>query len=507
MTRHAAGPARTDRSGQLTSAQREIWVLDRCSRVPAALNLSYALLVTGPLDVAALAGAFDDLIQVHEPLRTLYPTVAGEPVAMVVERGAATACLDLSPRTVSGLPEAARMADEQRRRGFDLATEVPIRVALLLVSPGDDGDVPAGGPTHVLLLTLHHIAADGWSLHTLGLALSGSYAARLDGRDPAPERPLISCAEQARDQWDWLASAAADQETEWWRARLRTASPRCGLPRTADDGTGTHLSRQVVALPADLVSQIRGVARDAVVSPFVLLLAAFKALLLSWTGATELIVGTLAANRPTASSATVLGAHYNPLLTSTDLRGDPSLAECLLRTSATMLAVLDHQRLPFPALLDRLGVELGWAGAAVPEAMFLMDRYPMDALRLTGCDVTGLYLDDETAGVPAATPARLTFFVREVNGALTLSALYPPDALGDGVVAQALQVYQEILIDLCDSPETPVSRYDVLFGEPLPNALRREPGEPTLRPVTELAPVEVLSPVGAWSPAYERRSP
>lgn len=503
MTQHTVDAAWTDRSGQLTAAQREIWALDRRTRVPAALNLSYALLITGPLDVAALAGAFDDVVRVHEPLRTLYPVVSGEPAAVVVEPAAATAVLRLAPKTVSDLPAAARAADEERLLGFDLATEVPIRAALLRVGPGDDGDLPA----HVLLLTLHHIAADGWSLHTLCLALSSSYAARCGGRAAAPEQPLVGCPEQARNQRDWLASAAGDREADWWRTRLRSADPHCGLPGTAHDGTGTRLDRQVLALPDDLVSQLRGVARGAVASPFVLLLAAFKALLLSWTGASEPIVGTLVANRPTAPSATVLGAHYNPLLTSTDLRGDPSLLECLLRTSATMLAVLDHQQLPFPVLLDRLGEELDWSGAAVPEAMFLMDRYPMDALRLTDCDVTGLYLDDGTAGVPAATPARLTFFIREVNGAMTLSALYPRGAFSDGVVAQAMQVYQEILIGFCEAPETPVSEYAALFGEQLPEPFRPAPGAFTLRSVTELAPVEVLSPVGVWSPACERRSP
>ncbi|WP_433534568.1 condensation domain-containing protein [Micromonospora sp. CA-249363] len=508
MTQYAATDVRTDGSGQLTASQREIWALARRTREHAALSLSYALLITGPLDVPALTGAFDDVLLVHEPLRTLYPAVAGEPAAVVLEPAAVAAALDLVPRTVPGLADAGRIADEQRSRRFDLSTEVPIRAALLLISPGADSDAPTAEPHHVLLLTLHHIAADGWSLHTLGLALSKSYAARRDGRPAALEPALIDCGEHARDQQDWLASAAGAQEVDWWRARLRAASPRCGLPSSAAaDGTGTRLRRQVVALPDDLVNHIREVARHAVASPFVLLLAAFKALLLSWTGVTEPIVGTLAANRPTAPSATVLGAHYNPLLTSTDLRGDPSLAECLLRTSATMLAVLDHQRLPFPALLNRLGTELNWADAAPPEAMFLMDRYPMDALRLAGCDVIGLYLDDETTGVPAATPARLTFFTREVNGALTLSALYPPDALSDGAVAQALQVYQEILIDLCESPQTPVSTYAALFGEPLPDAVRPAPGELTLRPVTELAPVEVLSPVGAWSQWYERRSP
>jgi len=488
------------REGPLTVAQSQLWALDRCTSYASALNLGYALNLTGPLDVTALDEAFTDLVRTHEPLRTTYHATGDGPLARVRDASLALAAVDLTPRPVTGGEDAAALARAERKRGFDLAHEAPVRATLLRLAEDH----------HVLLLTLHHIAADGWSLYVVNETLSRGYAARLGhtAAEPSP-RPRVECLEQAARQRDWLAGEEARREAAWWSDRLRGARPRPARLEAQHDVTGAEMLRHVEPVPDELTTQLRRLGRSAGVSLYAVLLSAFNALLLHWSGEPEPVVGTLVANRPTADSAEVLGAHYNPLLMSTRLDGDPSLAEVLLRTSADTLRVLDRQQLPYAVLAPGLHDVLGWPPGTTPAAMFLMDRYPLERLTLRGCDVTGLYLDDGGTGasgpaapLPASTTAALNVFVREAADRLTVSVLSPRGTLGAADLATLAQAYLDLLVALCETPEVPLSEVELYRPEdpeahsPVDGA---EPSRPILREVTGLAPVEALSPVGAWS--------
>jgi hypothetical protein len=205
-----------------------------------------------------------------------------------------------------------------------------------------------------------------------------------------------------------------------------------------------------------------------------------------------------------------MGAHYNPLLLSTDLGQDPSPAEALLRTSERAVPALDRQRLPYSVLAGHLHHAHGWQPNSTPAAMFLMDRYPLEGLHLKGCQVTGLYLDHGTTGdaaaaavLPAATTAGLSVFVRETGTRLTVSTLAPPDTLKHAEVTALTWSYVELLAALCDTPEVPLSQIELSLTDPpdppAPLAPSGAATGPTLRPVTEFAPVEALSPVGVWA--------
>jgi hypothetical protein len=478
----------------LTAAQRQLWELAREKPAPGALNLSYAVAIDGPLDPAALAGAFQDLVRDHEPLRTLYPEQNGSGVAVVTGEEVALAALRLTPAQPASPAEAATLAHEDRNCGFDLSGEAPIRARLLRLDER----------RHVLLLTLHHIAADGWSLYVLREGLSRCYAARLRDQPIASSRPAVECTGVARRQAEWLASPAPGQELSWWMDRLRGATARPQLlasPPSPPRSPSADLLRQVAVLPAPLTMELRRLARESGTSLFTVLLSAFQALSQAWLDCSEPVIGTLAANRTNAASSAVLGAHYNALLLNTGFGGDPSLAECLLRTSGAMISALDHQSLPAAVLAGRLEQELGWDPAAVPSLMFLLDRYPLDGLKLDGCRVTGLYLDggEPPATVPAATTADLIFAVREAPDRLTLSVMYRPGAVEDASVLGAMNGYTELLAVMCDSPEAALSELalDELAAPTEPAGA--EATGLALREVTGLAPVDAVSPVGIWA--------
>lgn len=493
------GPARLER-GPLTPTQMQMWALDRRKPPPAALNLSYALSIRGPLHTGALSAAFHDLIGDHEPLRTVYPEVNGSPLAVVAEEETALGQLSLSPGRAASPAEAAQRALADRCRGFSLGQEAPIRAELLRLA----------GDWHVLLLTLHHIAADAWSLHVLSQQLSRGYSARLRNEPSPSGRPAVNCTEHARRQHDWLTSPAAEQELSWWLARLHSATARPWAPGAPRQEVSADLVQQVMPLPDQLTAELRRLARQSGMSLFVVLLTAFQALVKVWLGLSEPVIGTLAANRPTAASSQLLGAHYNTLFLNTDLGGDPSLTECLLRTAAGTVSALDHQSLPGAVLARHLERELGWDPGGVPGLMFLLDRYPLDSLRLEGCKVTGLYLGDgrlpgdgPSARVPAVTTADLIFAVRDTADHLTLSALHWQEMLDEPSVASAMGSYLELLIAMCDSPELSLSELALPLGERLPPVTTRPvgPAALALHEVTQLAPVDAVSPVGVWTRA------
>jgi len=265
------------------------------------------------------------------------------------------------------------------------------------------------------------------------------------------------------------------------------------------------LREHVAAISGEASAELRVMARQAGVSMFVVMLTAFAVLIERSLDCAHAVIGTLVANRPTAASSQVMGAHYNALLINADVGGDQSLVECLLGVADQVLSALDRQSLPLSVLSDRLEQELGWDPARTPSVMFVMDRYPLEGLTLAGCQVSGLYVDDRAgqfAVVPAAITADLVFFVREAGDRLTLSVLWRPGVIEDARVTDLAEAYLEILAAMRESPEIALS--ELCLGQadgadppaparPVPPV--QPPPAPALLRITDLAPADALSPV------------
>ena len=483
----------------LTCAQRQLWELDAGGAPPRALNLSYALAIDGPLDLAALSAAFGTLIQAHEPLRTTYSQHDGVVTAEIIDACSVPPAIAPLVRAADAKTVAAAAAAD-RARAFDLGQDLPLRAELFQLGPD----------RHVMVLTMHHIASDGWSIYLLRTQLSQYYAAYSAGH-AVPAIPSARLRDIARAQREWLASPAAGEDARWWLDQLRGAVPRPAGLRPATAGRAVLLAR-AVSIPDELSRELRGLARQAGLSLYVVLLTAFAVLLERCLDCARPVIGTLVANRPTAASSQVMGAHYNTLLLDIDVDGDPSLAECLLRAADRVLAALDRQSLPLPALTARLEREFGWEAARTPSVMFIMDRYPMEGLDLAGCRTRGLYLDaggELYEPVPAAVTADLVFFVREARDRLTLSMLWRAGAIPDTAADELAAAYLEILAAMAESPElaltdlclwqaatTPIPAHHPT----LPATADQTGPAPVLRAVADLAPVDALSPVAGPLP-------
>ncbi|MBB5077490.1 non-ribosomal peptide synthetase [Nonomuraea endophytica] len=313
----------------LSAAQRRLWFLQALEGATATYNVPFAVRVRGPLDHDVLRAALGDVVARHEALRTLIGERDGEPYQLVLDPGEARRRLVV--RDGEGEPELP----------FDLAAELPIRAWARTV----------GGDAHELLLVLHHIASDEWSVGPLWADLSAAYAARLRGRAPDTEPLVAQYADYTLWQRDLLGdedapTSLAARQLAYWRAAL-DGVPDC-LPLPHD------LPRPPVASPeGDSVTfgvdadGLLGLARGSGVTPFMVVHAAVAALLTRLGSGTDIPLGTPVAGRPDEALADLVGFFVNTVVLRADTSGDPTFLELLERVRETDLAALDHADLPF----------------------------------------------------------------------------------------------------------------------------------------------------------------
>jgi amino acid adenylation domain-containing protein len=399
-----------------------------------------------------LARALAAVVARHEPLRARFTTVDGRPEQIVDP----PAPLPLPAIDLRALPEdprdaeVRRLAVEAARRSFDL-TRGPLLRAALLRTEQDEW---------VLLLAMHHIAADGWSIGVLLRELATLYGGFAAGRPAAlPPLPLlpIAYADYAAWQRERLQGERLRQEVEHWRSRL-AGIPELRLPaeRRLPEGNGSRGTAVPVVLPAALTRRLKALARGAGASLFMTLLAAFELLLARWTGQRDFAVGAPVANRTRPEIEGLVGFFVNTLVLRADLAGDPSFAELLARVERTAVDAFAHQEIPFDKLVEELQPERRLGRIPFFSAALALLNLPPAAARLPGLELTPLPVRNDTSRF------ELTLSLADEGDALAgdleirEGTLSPPAARR---MAGHLRVLLEAIVD---HPEAPVSALPLL---------------------------------------------
>ncbi|GAA3610712.1 hypothetical protein GCM10022419_114660 [Nonomuraea rosea] len=327
----------------LTSGQSRLWFLSRLDPGNAAYNMFITERLIGPLDHDALQNALNAVVARHEVLRTRYTDDDGEPVAVV----------DPFPRIpleVVEAPTAETVAD-RTSRPFDLAEDPVIRASLLRL----------GAEDHILIVVMHHIAADGWSLGILMRELSACYNATVRGTEallpPLPEISYVQPTDPPQELLDRLAGVMP--------LELPTDRPRPKIKSSAGD-------RVEMLVPAGLAGDIAALARRQRCSLFMTLLAAFAAQLSRYTGQENICIGTPASTRTSEELEPVIGFHINTLALRTDLTDDPAFTDVLRRVRGTCLAAYRHQDVPFDRLVNALDVPRDLSRTPLFQVEFVM---------------------------------------------------------------------------------------------------------------------------------------
>lgn len=331
-----------DPTHELTHAQQRLWFLDQLAPGTAVYTVPLGFDVHGPLDPAALRLALTEVVRRHEVLRSLFPTGTESPRQVVRPPGP----VDIGLVEVPGPDRLDDLARQEAERPFDLAAEPPLRALLLRSAPEE----------HRLLLTIHHIACDGWSVGVLCRELSELYRAFRAGETASlPELP-VQYGDFAQWQLSQVRGGAYDADRAYWTRHLGGLPELAGLPADhTRPAVPTYRGAEVTStLPAGTAARLREIARTGRATPFAVALAAFAALLGRYSGATEVVVGTPVAGRGRPEVADLVGFFTNTLVLRIDLAGDPTFGELVDRVRAEILAALAHQDVPFEQVVEDL---------------------------------------------------------------------------------------------------------------------------------------------------------
>ncbi|HYF38928.1 MAG TPA: condensation domain-containing protein, partial [Gemmatimonadales bacterium] len=371
----------------LSFAQQRLWFLDQLEPGSSLYNIPCPIRVSGALNVEALHQALEAIVARHESLRTTFPSVDGRPMQVIAERQpVALPVTDLSEHPEGERASGAqRLVTEEARRPFDLARGPLVRASLVRLSDDD----------HILLLTMHHIVIDGWSLGIFNKELAALYKA-FSFKCPStlPELP-IQYADFAQWQRQWLQGETLEEQLSYWRERLSDAPPVLELPTdrprpAVQSFRGAH---QSVLLPKELSEGLKALSQREGATLFMTLLAAFQTLLHRYTGQEDVVVGSPIANRNRAEVEGLIGFFVNTLVMRTDLSGDPTFRELLGRVREVALGAYAHQDLPFEKLVEELQPERDLSRTPLFQAMFVLQNTPGMALELPGLTVQPLRFD------------------------------------------------------------------------------------------------------------------
>ncbi|WP_019925381.1 non-ribosomal peptide synthetase [Nocardia sp. BMG111209] len=326
-----------------THQQEGLWFLHRMDPASSAYHMSVVLRLAGPLDIAALTRAVQDLVVRHEALRTRFVEVAGRP-RQVIDPPRPHSL----PVTEVGSARIRQWAAAEVNRSFDPAAGSLFRIALARQAPAD----------HVLVLVAHHIIADGWSMRILTGELSELYAAACRGESVELPAVRVQPADHAVWQRRRFDAAETKRQVDYWRGALAgvaTVEFPVDRPRTLrHTGAGAAVLRR---FPDELTATARGYARDGRVSFLAVLQAALLIVLNRYTGQHDLTVGSIFSGRTRAELEPVVGFFANTVVLRTDAGGDPSFAELVRRCHDTVLVATERQDIPFGLIVDALQPE------------------------------------------------------------------------------------------------------------------------------------------------------
>ncbi len=434
----------------LSFAQQRLWFLDQLEPNNPLYNMPQMFRMRGKLDVDAVHQALNKIVERHESLRTTFAMHDNEPVQVI----APSLQLPLPITDLSDVPdqrreeEALKLAKREAQRPFNLSSGPVMRAQLLRL----------GAEDHVLLLTMHHVVTDRWSMGLVAEELAAHYSAFIDhGSSPLPDLS-IQYADFAVWQRNWLQGEVLGSQLRYWRGQLAGAPAVLGLP--TDHPRPAQMSMrgamQSLILPKPLVEKLSALSRQEGVTLFMTLLASFQTLLARYSGQEDIVVGSPIANRSFAELEPLIGFFVNTLALRGDLSGDPSFRELVAQLKETCLQAYAHQDIPFEKLVEELQPERSLSYSPIFQVLFGLQNAPMQALQLPGLKLERMPIH------PGTSIFDMSWFAIEVPEGLMVRVEYSTDLFEDATIARALGHFQRLLEAVVAHPERRISQLPML---------------------------------------------
>ena len=403
----SGGGSRLERASPMSFAQRRLWFLDQFEPDSALYNVARVWRVRGELDVEALRTASATVVARHESLRTRFGVEGGEPVQIVSASAEVGLAVEpCEPHQIEGRVSALAGVP------FDLRRGPLLRVVLLRLSPLD----------HVLVLAIHHIVSDGWSMGIVAQELSLAYAAHRQGLMPAMNPLPIQYPDYSQWQRARLTGSHLERLLDYWRRQLTTL-PQLDLPtdRTRPPMQSFRGAQEDVDLSADLTGRLKAVARENRVTLYMVLLAAFGVLLARYSGQEDIVLGSPIAGRNRQDLEGLIGFFVNTLVLRLDLSGNPTFSALLARVRDSALDAYEHQELPFERLVEELAPARDLSRNPIVQVLFSLQNVPRKELELGGLAIEPLRTTSDAAKFD------LVLLLTEADGRLRGTLSYATD--------------------------------------------------------------------------------
>jgi len=435
-----------------TVGQQGFWYLDQLERGNSAYNIAVRFRLEGPLQHAALVRAINEIVRRHESLRTVVLNMDGHPVQVVTPSlSIPVPLVDLGD--VAAAERHARsqvLTVEEARRRFDLAVGPLIRASLLRFDKQD----------HVLLVTVHHVISDGWSIGVMTQELGALYDTFCRGSNsPLADLPL-QYGDFAVWQKRWLENSAQEGQLSYWKeklAHLRLLEIRTDRPRPATQTSNGHI--ESLLLPKALTESLKEVSNREGVTFFMLALAALKVMLMRHSAQSDIFVGTLVAGRPRVELEPLIGLFVNPLVLRTDLAGNPTFPELLARVRETVVEALANQDVPFERVVECVQPKRDPSRHPVFQINFIYQRDFVRPLEVSGLTLTAL---------PSVSPGAiydLNFFMVERADGWRASCEYNTDLYEAATINRMLAQFQSLLRGIVADPSRRISEIPMLTAD------------------------------------------
>ncbi|MGZ3461117.1 MAG: condensation domain-containing protein, partial [Archangium sp.] len=450
LTLPALRPAPREQPLPLSFSQQRLLFLEELAPGTAAYNVLAPVRLEGALDSALLQRCFDELVRRHESLRTTFRSEVDGSVQCI--HPAKT--LPLAVVDLTALPEEQRQAEAMRltrqevARPFDLSTGPLLRVTLLKLADTE----------HVLVLVMHHIVSDGWSMGVLLRELSALYVAFSQGKpSPLPELP-VQYADHALWQREWMRGEELERQLSWWKQRLAGAPSALELPgdRPRPPVRSTRGATVPVQLPRELSEAVRALCQREGVTPFMVLLAAFQVLLSRYSGQDDISVGSPIAGRRHTEVEELIGFFTNTLVLRSRLSARASFRELLAQVRETTLGAYEHQDVPFEKLVDMLQPERDLSRTPLFQVLFVLQNAALPELQLPELALRPIPLE---AGVAKFD---LELELSESEGRFQGGLTYNTELFDESTVARMAGHLRVLLEGVVASPDACLSELPLL---------------------------------------------
>ncbi len=428
-------PVSRDRQLPLSFAQQRLWFIQQLEPDSVAYNTPLSVKLRGAMSISALKQSLEEIARRHEVLRTRFEVSEGRPVQVIEEAGE----IELSVWDISELEEEERekvareVVGEEAGRAFDLERG-PVWKAVV---------VRVGEEEHVLVVSMHHVASDGWSVGVMVKEFGELYERYEGGEKSRLEELEVQYVDFAVWQREWLQGQVLDEQLDYWRRRLAGVQA-LELPtdRPRSTATSHREGNSPFRVSAELTQQLKALSRREGVTLFMTLLAGFKLVLGRYSGQQDVVVGTDVANRNRLETENLIGFFVNQLVLRTNLSGNQSLRELLRQVRETTLGAYQHQDLPFEKLVEELSPERNQNRSPLFQVKFVLQNAPMQPGNIQLPDIKWF-----PVGIPVAKFDML-FNLIETGDGLVGEFSFCSDLFTQGSVNWLLGMYEAVLKQL-----------------------------------------------------------